>query len=151
MRLVLYEPDIPQNTGTMLRLAAALGVGADIVEPCGFALDDRRLRRALMDYAAALEWRRWSGWAAYAAAPHRGRLVLMTTHAAMPHHEFAFAAEDRVLLGRESAGVPDAVHEAADARLRIPLVAAARSINVATAAAIALAEGLRQTGGFTKE
>lgn len=151
MRLVLYEPDIPQNTGTMLRLAAALGVGVDIVEPCGFPLDDRRLRRALMDYAALIAWRRWSSWDAYAAAAQDGRLVLLTTRAAMPYPTFAFSPDDRIMVGRESAGVPDAVHAVADARLRIPLVAGARSINVATAAAMVLAEALRQTGGFALE
>lgn len=146
MRLVLYEPDIPQNAGTMLRLAAALGVAADIVEPCGFPLDDRRLRRALMDYADLLAWRRWPSWDAYRAASHEGRLVLLTTRAAMPYPGFAFAPEDRIMVGRESAGVPDAVHDAADARLRIPLVPSARSINVATAAAVVLGEALSQTG-----
>jgi tRNA (cytidine/uridine-2'-O-)-methyltransferase len=151
MRLVLYEPDIPQNTGTMLRLAAALGVAVDVVEPCGFVLDDRRLRRALMDYAALLEWRRWPGWQAYEAAAGAGRLVVLTTRADRPYHDFAFRPDDRLLVGRESAGVPEAVHAAADARLRIPLLRAARSLNVATAAAIVLGEALRQTGGFAEE
>lgn len=151
MRLVLYEPDIPQNSGTMLRLAAALGVAADIVEPCGFPLDDRRLRRALMDYVDLLTWRRWSSWDAYRGAHHDGRLVLLTTRAETPYPGFRFAPDDRILVGRESAGVPETVHAAADARLRIPLVAGARSINVATAAAIVLGEALRQTGAFELE
>src|SRR3712207_5303412 len=121
MRLVLYQPDIPQNTGAMMRLAACLGVGLDIVEPCGFLLDDRRLRRAVMDYVDRLDWRRWPGWAAYAAAPEAGRLVLLTTRGEVPYTRFAFAPDDRLLVGREAGGVPEEVHRAAAARLVIPL------------------------------
>ncbi len=148
MRVVLYEPDIPQNSGAVMRLAACLGAGVDVIEPCGFVLDDRRLRRAGMDYLGLLDWRRWSGWAAYRAAGHAGRLVLLTTRGDIGHVDFAFGPDDRLLLGRESAGVPDAVHAAADARVVVPMRPPARSLNVALAAAVVLGEALRQTGGF---
>ncbi len=150
MRLVLYEPDIPQNTGAMMRLAACLGVGLDIIEPCGFLLDDRRLRRAGMDYLDRLDWRRWPSWQAYRGDPAggAGRLVLLTTAGRTGHRDWRFRADDRLMVGRESGGVPAAVHEAADARLRVAMVAGARSLNVAMAAAIVLAEALSQTDGF---
>jgi tRNA (cytidine/uridine-2'-O-)-methyltransferase len=146
MRLVLFEPDIPQNAGTMMRLAAALGVAVDLIEPCGFLVDDRRLRRAAMDYADFLDLTRWTSWRRYAETDHAGRLVLLTTRASRPYTSFAFAPDDRIMVGRESAGVPDAVHDAADARIVIPLLPEARSINVATAAAMALGEAIRQAG-----
>lgn len=146
MRLVLFEPDIPQNAGTMMRLAAALGIAVDLIEPCGFLVDDRRLRRAAMDYADFLDLTRWTSWRRYAETAHSGRLVLLTTRASQPYTGFAFAAGDRIMVGRESAGVPDDVHDAADARIVIPLRPEARSINVATAAAMALGEAIRQVG-----
>jgi tRNA (cytidine/uridine-2'-O-)-methyltransferase len=146
MRLVLYEPDIPQNAGTMMRLAAALGVAVDLIEPCGFLVDDRRLRRAAMDYADFLDLTRWTSWRRYAETAHAGRLVLLTTRASQPYAGFAFAADDRIMVGRESAGAPEEVHAAADARIVIPLRPEARSINVATAAAMVLGEAIRQTG-----
>lgn len=145
MRLVLFQPDIPQNTGTLMRLAAGLGLPLDLIEPCGFVLDDRRLRRAGMDYLDQLIWIRHSSWEAYAASPQVGRLVLLTTRAAQPYTGFAFAPDDRIMVGQESAGVPDAVHDAADARLVIPLRPPARSLNVAISAAMVLGEALRQT------
>ncbi|SMH62453.1 tRNA (cytidine(34)-2'-O)-methyltransferase [Azospirillum agricola] len=148
MRLVLFEPDIPQNAGTLMRLAAGLGVALDLIEPCGFVLDDRRLRRAGMDYIDHLDWERHSSWDSYAAARPAGRLVLLTTRGAMPYTDFAFAPDDRILVGRESAGVPDAVHAAADARLVIPLRPPARSLNVAISAAMVLGEALRQTAAL---
>ncbi len=154
MRLALYQPDIPQNTGTILRLAACLGVAVDVIEPCGFALHDRGLRRAGLDYMARAALCRHRSWRAYLAAraalapAARGRLVLLTTRGETPHTAFAFRAEDTLLLGRESAGVDEAVHAAADARLRIPMRPGMRALNVAVAAAIALGEALRQTGGF---
>jgi tRNA (cytidine/uridine-2'-O-)-methyltransferase len=150
MRLALYEPDIPQNAGAVLRLGACLGVGVDIIEPCGFLLSDRRLKRAGMDYLAAVALCRHASWAAFRAAP-RGRLVLLTTRGALAYHRFAFRADDTLLLGRESAGVPDAVHRAADARLVIPLRPGLRSLNVALAAAMVLGEALRQTAAFPEE
>lgn len=148
MRLVLFQPDIPQNTGAILRLGACLGVGVDIIEPCGFILDDRRLKRSAMDYLDMVDWRRWPSWPAYREAEHEGRLVLLTTGAETPYHAFRFGPGDRLLLGRESAGVPGDVHAAADARLRIPLKTAARSLNVAIAAAMVAGEALRQTSAF---
>jgi tRNA (cytidine/uridine-2'-O-)-methyltransferase len=146
MRLALFEPDIPQNTGAILRLAACFGVGVDVIEPTGFVLDDRRLKRAGLDYAARAVLARHESWQRYLAERDRGRLLLLTTAGPVPYHRFAFRADDTLLLGRESAGAPAEVHGRADARLRIPMVAGARSLNVATAAAIVLAEALRQTG-----
>jgi tRNA (cytidine/uridine-2'-O-)-methyltransferase len=150
MRLALYEPDIPQNAGALLRLGACLGVAVDIIEPCGFLLSDRRLKRAGMDYLALGELRRHASWAAFAAAP-RGRLVLLTTRASLPYHRFVYESGDTLLLGRESAGIPDAVHAIADARVVIPLRAGRRSLNVALAAAIVLGEALRQLDAFPGE
>ncbi|HYG90762.1 MAG TPA: tRNA (cytidine(34)-2'-O)-methyltransferase [Azospirillum sp.] len=144
MRLVLFEPDIPQNAGTLMRLAAALGVPMDLIEPCGFILDDRRLRRAGMDYLDSLDLTRHVSWTAFRRDRAPGRLVLLTTRGAIPYTDFAFRPDDLIMLGRESAGVPDEVHEAADARLLIPLKPPARSLNVALAAAMVLGEALRQ-------
>ena len=150
MRLALYQPDIPQNTGALLRLAACFGVGVDLIEPLGFLFDDRRLKRAALDYAALAELRRHRSWAAFLAArAAESRLVLMTTSGGTALDRFAFAGGDTLLLGRESAGVPAEVHDAADARIVIPLRPPARSLNVALAGAIALYEALRQTGHFS--
>jgi tRNA (cytidine/uridine-2'-O-)-methyltransferase len=147
LRLALFEPDIPQNTGALLRLAACFGVAADLIEPFGFVFDDRRLRRALFDYAARVRLHRHASWTAFIAGRDpNSRLVLLTTHGATPLHRFAFAGTDTLLLGRESAGAPDFVHDAAAARVVIPLQAGNRSLNVAMAGAIALYEALRQTG-----
>jgi len=147
LRLALFEPDIPQNTGALLRLAACFGVEVDLIEPFGFVFDDRRLRRALLDYAARVRLNRHASWMAFIAAREpNSRLVLLTTHGATPLHRFAFAATDTLLLGRESAGAPDFVHDAAAARVVIPLQVGNRSLNVAMAGAIALYEALRQTG-----
>ena len=147
MRLVLFEPDIPQNTGALLRLGACLGLPVDIVEPCGFLLDDKRLRRAGMDYLERVEMTRHSSWDAYRRVA-AGRLVLLTTKGGTRYTDFAFRRGDNILLGRESAGVPEAVHGAADARLLIPMCEGVRSINVALAAAMVLSEALRQTDSF---
>lgn len=153
MRLSLYQPDIPQNTGSILRLAACLGVGVDIIEPCGFVWSDKYLRRAGMDYLDRIAPRRHSSWDAFREnrGAAGGRLILLTTRGSIPHTRFAFHTDDCLLLGRESAGVPDEVHEAADARVRVPMTAGMRSINVAMAAAIVLGEALRQTDGFPEE
>lgn len=151
MRLVLFEPDIPQNAGTLMRLASALGVGLDLIEPCGFVLDDRRLRRAGMDYLDHLDWARHASWTAYRALQLSGRLVLLTTRAALPYTAFAFAPDDRIMVGRESAGVPDEIADAADARLLIPMKPPARSLNVAVSAAMVLGEALRQTAPSREE
>ncbi|MDQ0394690.1 tRNA (cytidine(34)-2'-O)-methyltransferase [Labrys monachus] len=150
LRLALYQPDIPQNTGTMLRLCACLGVDAAIIEPANFPVSDRAFRRAGMDYLDRVEIQRHASFAAFerwrSGAGHR--LVLLTTRAAIPHVAFTFQPDDVLLVGRESAGVPDAVHEAADARILVPMRPALRSLNVAMAAAMVVGEALRQTGGF---
>ena len=148
MRLALYEPDIPQNCGALLRLGACLGVGVDIIEPCGFLFSDKGLKRAGMDYLTEADYARHPSWAAYRAAKGPGRIVLLSSKAQTAFTDFAFAPDDTILLGRESAGVPDAVHEAADARLLIPMRAGMRSINVAQAGAMVLGEALRQTNLF---
>jgi len=148
MRLALYQPDIAQNTGTMLRLAACLGVGVDVIAPTGFDMTDRALRRAGLDYLAHVEIVRHASFADFEAARQRSgsRLVLLTTRAELPYTSFAFQATDILLVGRESAGVPETVHQAADARLRIPIRPGLRSLNVPVAAAMAPGEALRQTG-----
>jgi tRNA (cytidine/uridine-2'-O-)-methyltransferase len=144
MRLVLNAPDIPQNVGAMLRLGACLAVPVDVVGPLGFLWSDARLKRAGMDYLTVANVVRHDSWAAFLAARPPGRLVLLTT-AGTPHVDFAFAASDQLVVGAESSGAPPEVHAAADARLAIPIAPGLRSLNVATAAAIALAEALRQT------
>lgn len=148
MRLALYQPDIPQNTGSILRLAVCLGVEVDLIEPAGFVLSDRQFRRAGLDYAERAVLRRWSSWQAYLAGRSGGRLLLLTTRGDAAYVNFAFRPDDTLLLGRESAGVPDDVHATAAARLRIPMAPACRSLNVALAAAMVLGEALRQTGGW---
>ena len=148
MRLALYQPDIPQNTGAILRLAACFGLPVDVIEPCGFAFDDRRMRRAGMDYLDHVELHRHRSWDAYrtARSGKPGRLVLLTTKASVPYAEVRFEAADTLLLGRESAGVPEDVHAAADIRIRIPMRPGLRSLNVAMAAAIVAGEAMRQLG-----
>jgi tRNA (cytidine/uridine-2'-O-)-methyltransferase len=148
MRLALFEPDIPQNTGALIRLGACLGVPVDIIEPCGFLWSDAKLRRAGMDYLGQADLTRHASWAAFQAASAGARLILLTTKGATPYLDFAFAPSDILLLGRESAGVPDTVHASAAARLFIPMREGLRSLNVAMAGAIVLTEALRQTGGF---
>lgn len=150
MRLALYQPDIPQNAGALIRLGACLGVGVDIIEPCGFLFSDRGFRRAGMDYLAHADYRRHASWDAFRVQLREkgGRLVLLSRHGVMPYTDFAFASADILLLGRESAGVPDDVREEADAQLRIPLKPGLRSLNVAQAGAMVLGEALRQTKGF---
>lgn len=151
MRLALFEPDIPQNVGAIIRLGACLGVPIDVIEPCGFAFDPKRLRRVALDYIDHAEIVRHSSWRAYGAARGAGRLVLLTTAAPTRYCDFAFRADDTLLVGRESVGAPEMVHEAADARVRVPLRPGLRSLNVASAAAMVLGEALRQTGGFPDE
>lgn len=150
VRLALFEPDIAGNVGTILRLAACLGVGVDLIEPMGFAWSDRKLARAGMDYRDHAAVTRHLDWASFVGAPH-GRIVLMTTRGATRLDAFRFAASDAILLGAESRGVPDAVHADADARVAIPLVPGMRSLNVAVAAAIALGEALRQLDAWPQD
>lgn len=148
MRIALYQPDIPQNTGTILRLGACLGVPVDIIEPAGFPWDDAKLRRAGMDYADLAQVTRHVSWKMFQARHAPGRLVLLTTKAELSPYDFAFAPDDILLFGRESAGVPEEVHAAADARLRVPMVPGARSLNLALTVSMALGEALRQCKGF---
>ncbi len=150
LRLALFQPDIPQNTGTMLRMAACLGIAADIIEPAGFPVSDRHFRRAGMDYLDHVEIARHVSWSAFESARRQKsqRLVLLTTRGAVMHTAFAFAPGDILMVGRESAGVPDEVHDAADGRIRIPMQAGVRSLNVAVAAAIAVGEALRQINAW---
>ena len=149
MRLALYEPDIPQNCGALIRLGACLGVAVDVIEPCGFLFSDKGLKRAGMDYVDQAEIVRHASWARFRERQNgAGRLVLLTSKAQASYIDFAFAPDDTILLGRESAGVPQEVHDAVDARLLIPMRPGLRSINVAQAAAMVLGEALRQTRTF---
>jgi tRNA (cytidine/uridine-2'-O-)-methyltransferase len=149
MRLALYQPDIPQNAGTILRLAACMGVDVDIIGPAGFDMTDKSLRRAGLDYldhAMIARHESWEGFIASRLPPAAaGRLILLTSKGKTPYVRFAFAPDDVLLLGRESAGAPEHVHAAADASLAIPLRPGLRSLNVAVAAAMVLGEALRQT------
>jgi tRNA (cytidine/uridine-2'-O-)-methyltransferase len=153
LRLALYQPDIPQNAGSLLRLAACLGFPLDVIEPCGFLWDDRRMRRAGMDYVAHAEVCRHASWGRFreALAAGRHRLVLLTTAGGQGLDGFAFRPGDVVMVGRESVGVPEAVAAAADVALRIPMRPHVRSLNVALAATLAMGEGLRQLGAYPKE
>lgn len=148
MRIALFEPDIPQNAGAIMRLASCLGICLDLIGPCGFLLDDRRLRRAGMDYLDGLDLARHASWERFRVDQGPGRLVLLTTAGSIGYCDFAFRPDDTILLGRESAGVPAHVHEAADARLVVPMAPGRRSLNVALAAAMVLGEALRQLGAF---
>lgn len=145
MRLALYQPDQAGNVGTIIRLSACLGVALDVIEPCGFPFSDRALKRAGMDYVDAAHVNRHADWAAFRASAH-GRIILLTTQGGVRLPDMRFASDDILLLGSESAGAPAAVHESAALRVRIPLRPGFRSLNVAVAAGIALAEALRQTG-----
>jgi len=153
MRIALYEPDIPQNTGTILRLAACLGVEAHIVEPAGFPTSDRAFRRAGMDYLDQVSIMRHASWTAFDAWRRSEglRLLLFTTAATASYLDHGYRPGDILMFGRESAGVPDPVHRAADARLLVPMRPGLRSINVAMVAAMALGEAMRQTKGFSSE
>jgi len=150
MRIALYEPDIPQNTGTILRTCACLGLEAHIIEPAGFPVTDRAFRRAGMDYLDQVAITRHGSFAAFEdwRARERLALVLLTTGAKRSYLDHAFRDDQVLLFGRESAGVPEAVHQAADFRLRIPLRAGMRSLNIAVAVAMVAGEALRQTGGW---
>ena len=150
MRIALYQPDIAQNTGTILRLAACLGISVDIIGPAGFDMTDRTLRRAGLDYLDHVSLTRHESFATFLAGrtPSSGRLVLLSSHSELPYSDFAFQASDVLLLGRESAGAPVAVHDTADARIRIPMRDGLRSLNIAVAAAMVVGEALRQTNGF---
>ncbi len=148
MRIALYEPEIAGNVGAVLRLGACLGVAVDLIEPMGFVWDDRRVRRAAMDYIDHVEIARHDGFEAFRAAVGDARLVLFTTKATASPYDFAFRSDDVLLFGKESAGVPADVAEVCDARLRLPIRREVRSMNLAMAAGLALGEALRQVGGL---
>lgn len=147
MRLALFQPDIPQNTGAILRLAAGAGVGLDVIEPCGFVWSEPRMRRAGMDYIDLASVTRHVSWRAFQDT-RPTRLVLLTTRAPTVFTAFKFEPGDTLLLGRESAGIPDDIHDEVAAHVVIPMIPEARSLNVALAAAMVLGEALRQTGEF---
>lgn len=150
MRIALYQPEIAGNVGTILRMAACFGVAVDLIEPMGFAFGDRALARAGMDYARSADVRRHADWAAFAGtAP--ARLVLLTTRGGTRLDVATFRAGDTLLFGSEGGGVPQDVHDHADARIRIPLGAGMRSLNLAVACGIALGEALRQTGSWPRD
>lgn len=146
LRIALYQPEIPGNTGAVLRLGACLGVAVDIIEPTGFDISDKNLKRAGMDYLEMAALRRHTDFAAFESwrKEEGRRLLLLTTKGATPYTKFAFAPNDIILFGRESAGVPDSVHAIADARLTIPMMPGARSLNLSVSAAITSSEALRQ-------
>ncbi|MFQ5972547.1 MAG: tRNA (cytidine(34)-2'-O)-methyltransferase, partial [Alphaproteobacteria bacterium] len=151
MRLVLYQPDIPQNAGALMRLAACLRVPVDLIEPCGFVLGDRMFRRAALDYLEHVDLTRHISWEQYLRSRDEagsGRLVLLSTKGDTVYTRYRFHPTDNLMVGRESAGVPDDVHALADGRVRIPMAAHLRSLNVAVAAGMVLGEALRQTGGL---
>ena len=148
MRIALFEPEIAGNVGAILRLAACLGASVDLIEPMGFAWDDRRVRRAAMDYIDHVAIVRHAGFDAFKAAMGSRRLVLFSTKSAQSSYDFSFMADDVLLFGKESAGVPATIADICDARLRIPMRPPLRSMNLATSAALALGEALRQTAGL---
>jgi tRNA (cytidine/uridine-2'-O-)-methyltransferase len=152
MRIALYQADIPQNTGTILRLGACMGVPIDIIEPASFDMSDRALKRAALDYAEAAQIARHGSFLAFkrSARESGSRIVLVTTKSDVHYHAIVYRASDILLFGRESAGVPEDVHDAAGIRVRIPMSRDMRSLNVAVAAAMVLGEALRQTGGYSR-
>lgn len=151
LRIALFQPDIPQNTGAAMRLCSCLGLGMDIIEPCGFVLDDRKLRRSGMDYIDSLALTRHRSWEKFLDM-YRGRqrIVLLTTKADAAYTDFSFAPTNILLAGRESAGVPENVHNIADARITIPMPGGGRSLNIVNSLAMVAGEALRQTKGFEK-
>ena len=148
MKIILYQPDMAGNLGAVMRSCACFGVELEVIEPCGFPLTAKALRRTAMDYGAPETLKRHSSWDNFNDGGESGRLVLFTTKGATPLTDFKFRPDDRLLFGRESAGVPEAVHAAANARVVIPIAVGARSFNLATSVAIAAFEGLRQTSGL---
>ena len=147
MKIALYQPDIPQNTGTLLRTAACLGVGVDVIEPCGFVFSDKHFKRAGMDYLDLAQVDHLASWSAFCDLRQKEeglRLVLLTTKSAEPYTDFVFRPDDVLLLGSEGSGVPQHVHDQVDARITVPMAEGARSLNIAIAAAMVLGEALRQ-------
>ncbi len=147
MRIALYQPDIPQNTGTILRMAACFGLPVDIIEPCGFVWNDKQMRRAGMDLQN-VNVTRHMAWETFKKCYEGKRLVLLTTHGSQPYQTFQFHPDDILLFGRESAGVPSDVHQSIESRIRIPMQPCERSLNLAMSCAIATSEAMRQTHLF---
>ena len=148
MRIALYQPDIAQNTGTILRMAVCFGLPVDIIEPCGFIWNSKELKRAGMDYLDKDDVTRHMAWETFIEKYPNHRLVLLTTKSSVPHTDFKFKEDDILLFGRESAGVPDDVHNYVQSRIRIPMMPEERSLNIAISCGIAVSEALRQTGLF---
>ncbi len=147
MRIALYQPDIPQNTGNIFRLGACLGISVDIIEPTGFIFDDKKFKRSAMDYIDHLDYKRHIDWKHFQNWSHENkfRIILMTTKAKQSLYKFKFHSSDILLFGRESAGVPDNIHNIVDQRLTIPMKEGVRSINLSSSVALVIGEGLRQT------
>jgi tRNA (cytidine/uridine-2'-O-)-methyltransferase len=145
MRIALYQPDIPQNTGAAMRLCACLGLGLDIIEPCGFLWDEKKIHRAAMDYIKHLEYERHASWDNFVGNTGKSRIILLTTKGSVQYTEFHFHSDDILLAGRESAGVPESVHEYANARIYIPMREGMRALNVVNSLAMVAGEALRQT------
>ncbi len=149
MKIAMYQPDIPQNCGAMMRLCACMGVGLDIIEPCGFLWDERKIRTSAMDYYDKANITRHSSWEDFQKRHHKSsRIILMSTKASTPYCDFSFKENDILLAGRESAGVPDYIHESVDARVFIPMKQGLRSLNIVNATSMILGEALRQTNLF---
>mgnify|MGYP002633172207 FL=1 len=150
MRIALYQPDIPQNTGNIFRLGACLGVSVDIIEPTGFIFDDKKFKRSAMDYIDHIDYKKHIDWQQFYdwSQEKKYRLILMTTKARQSFYEFEFHSSDILLFGRESAGVPDNIHQIVDHRLTIPMKEGVRSINLSSSVALVLGEGLRQTNSI---
>ncbi len=146
LRLAAYQPDIAANLGAMVRICGCFGASLDVIEPCGFPFSDKAMRRAAMDYADLVSVTRHDSWDHFAAERRSGRIILLSTRAEMPHWNFGFQPGDTLLVGRESAGVPEDIHNAADARIMVPMPGGGRSLNVAVSAGIVLSEALRQLG-----
>lgn len=143
--IALYQPDIPQNVGAMIRLCACMGTGMEVIEPCSFPWNERKIRQSAMDYMTAVDIVRHTSWDAFSKRHDGRRVVLMSTKAALPYGDFEFRADDILLAGSESAGVPDHVHESVDARVLIPMRGSMRSLNIVNASSMILGEALRQT------
>ena len=150
MRIALYQPDIPQNTGNIFRLAACLGVSVDVIEPAGFFFEDKRLQRSLMDYIDHLDYKRHVDWEAFYqwSKIHNHKLILLTTKSQKKYYDFKFNNSDILLFGRESAGMPEKIHQCANERLLIPMQKGLRSLNVSSATSMVLGEALRQLNSF---
>ena len=150
MRIALYQPDIPQNAGNIFRLGACLGVPVDIIEPTGFIFDDKKFKRSAMDYIDHIDYKRHIDWEHFYewSQKKKFRLILMTTKTNQSFYKFQFKSSDILLFGRESAGVPDKVHQIVDHRLTIPMKVGVRSINLSSSVALVVGEGIRQTNSI---